>query len=163
MSKDAYCDIIATRDVAQNIKQTALINPKTHHGVSEPVLRYHEDKMCLAAFVFFYDREELQTAKMKRPTMWVIADLETGKIKYRFSCFENEFSYSEYHKYYSVLMGENSYDDNCWNSAYALMDIIRNEYITYGIFREDLYKEYFERVFRATPIGYRNFYTDLSL
>lgn len=154
---------VTTKEAMSIIRQNALNGQKTPHSTSQPVLRLYDGKVCFAAFVFFYNKEQLQSAMVNRPTMWVIGDLKTGEIVQRYLCSDNEFSDSEYQKLYNVsakdvLTASKLY----WDSAYALMDLIRHEYASCGTLNKKLYKEYLERISCTTPEEYRVFYKDLN-
>lgn len=156
-------ELIPTKDVVSTIRQTALNGQKTPHSTSQPVLRTHNGKLSLASFVFFYNREQLQSAMVNRPTMWVIGDLKSGEITERFSCSDNEFSNADYEKSYNIKPDNiASCGKYYWSSTYALMDIIRDEYIHNGKVRSDLYSEYIKRIYCTTPKEYQIFYKDLS-
>lgn len=155
--------MLSTKEVAATIRENALGGQKTPHGTSQPVLRLHDGKLCLASFVFFYNKEQLQSAMVKRPTMWVVGDLKTGEIFQRYLCSDNEFSDSEHQKFYNIstkniLLVSKLY----WDSTYVLMDLIRDEYTSYGTLNKRLYKEYLERIYCTVPEEYRIFYKDLS-
>lgn len=154
---------ITTKEAINIIRQNVLNGQKTPHSVSQPILRWHEGKICFAVFVFFYSKEQLQSSMVNRPTMWVIGDLKTGEIVQRYLCSDNEFSDSEYQKLYNisakyVLTTSRFY----WDSTYALMDLIRHEYVNCGTLNKRLYKEYLKRIFCTTPEEYRVFYKDLN-
>jgi hypothetical protein len=154
---------VTTKEAMSIIRQNAFNGQKTPHSTSQPVLRLHDGKVYFAAFVFFYNNEQLQSAMVSRPTMWVIGDLKTGKIAQRYLCSDKEFSDSEYQKLYNVsakdvLTASQLY----WDSTYALMDLIRHEYASCGKLNKRLYKEYLERIFCTTPEEYQVFYKDLN-
>lgn len=154
---------ISTKEVMNHIRQNALNDQKTPHSISQPVLRMYNGKLCFAAFVFFYNKEQLQSAMVNRPTMWIICDLKTGEILQRYSCLDNEFSNSTHQKLYNISTKDILHvSKHYWNSVYALMDLIRHEYARCGSVNKKLYKEYFERIFCTTPNEYRIFYKDLS-
>ena len=154
---------ITTKEAITIIRKNALNGQKAPHSVSQPVLRVHNGKLCLAAFLFFYNKEQLQSATVNRPTMWVVSDLKTGEILQRYFCSDNEFSDNDYQKLYSIST-ENitPVSKFYWDSAYALMDLIRTEYINDATLNKKLYKEYLERIFYTTPEEYRTFYKDLN-
>lgn len=155
--------MLSTKEVAASIRENALGGQKMPHGTSLPVLRLHDGKLCLASFIFFYNKEQIQSGMVKRPTMWVIGDLKTGDILYRYWCPDNEFSDGEYKRFYNVAI-ENalSVSNFYWNSAYVLMDLIRVEYISYGTLNKNLYKKYLDRIYCTVPVEYQIFYKDLS-
>ena len=158
-----HSELISTRDVVSAWRQTALNGQKTSHSTSQPVLRTHNGKLSLASFVFFYNREQFQSAMVNRPAMWIVGDLESGKITERFSCADNEFSNAAYERLYNIKPDNTaSCGEYYRSSTYALMDIIRDEYIHNGELRSDLYREYIKRIYCTTPKEYQIFYKDLS-
>lgn len=154
---------VSTKEVMNRIRQNALNGQKTPHSTSRPVLRMYNGELCFAAFVFFYNKEQLQSAMVNRPTMWIIYDLKTGEIIQRYSCSDSEFSDSKHQKLYNISAKDVlPVSKHYWDSAYALMDLIRHEYARRGNLNKKLYKEYFERISCTTPEEYRIFYKDLS-
>lgn len=156
-------ELVATKTAVNGIKREALGGKKTPHSTSLPVLRQCDGKLYFAVFVFFYNKEQMQSAMVRRPTMWVISDLRTGEIVQRYTCPDSEFSNSDYQKFYSISdKGLAPVSKFYWDSAYALMDLIRHEYVSYGTLNKQLYKEYLKRIVCSTPAEYRVFYEDLS-
>lgn len=154
---------VTTKEVVSIIRQNALDGQKTPHSTSQPVLRLYDGNIYFAAFVFFYNKEQLQSAMVNRPAMWVIGDLKTGEIVRRNLCSDNEFSDSEYQKLYNIYAKDVlPVSKLYWDSTYALMDFIRHEYVSCGTLNKRLYKEYLERIFCTTPEEYRIFYKDLN-
>lgn len=154
---------VTTKEAMSIIRQNALNGQKTPHSISLPVLRWHEGEICFASFVFFYSKEQLQSTMVNRPTMWIIGDLKTGEIVQCYQCSDNEFSNSEYQKLYNVSTKDVLATSKLyWDSTYALMDLIRHEYISCGTLNKRLYKEYLERIACTTPKEYRVFYNDLN-
>lgn len=154
---------VSTKEAMNVIRQNALNGQKTPHSTSQLVLRMYDGKLCFAAFVCFYNKEQLQSTMVNRPTMWVIGDLKTGEIVQRYLCSDNEFSDSDHQKLYNIstkdVLPVSKY---YWDSVYALMDLIRHEYVNYGSLNKKLYKEYFERISCTIPEEYRIFYKDLN-
>lgn len=154
---------VTTKEAVSIIRQNALGGQKAPHSTSQPVLMLHNDKICFASFVFFYNKEQLQSAMVNRPTMWVVGDLKTGEIVQRYLCSDNEFSDSEHQRLYNISpKGAVTASRFYWDSTYALMDLIRHEYASCGTLNKRLYKEYLERIFHTTPEEYRIFYKDLN-
>ena len=81
----------------------------------------------------------------------------------RYQCTERDFSKSDYEKLYNIATDNIiKADEKYWEDTYALMDQIRNEYVNCGVLREDLYKQYLERIYETTPEEYRVFYRDMN-
>lgn len=153
----------STKAVATSIRQNALDGQKTPHSTSQPVLRLHDGKLCIAAFVFFYSREQFKSFKVNRPSMWVVCDLNTGEIIGRYNCSEREFSDGDYQRFYDVSQKNvlPATKDNL-DFAYVVMDLIRYEYAVTGAVNKEIYKTYLDLIYDMTPQDYRVFYRDLS-
>lgn len=152
-----------TIDAVSTLRQMALNGQKAPHSTAQPVLREQDGKIYFAAFVFFFNREEIQSAMVHRPELWILGDLRTGEVSQRYSCSVTDFSACDHEKLYNISPeGLGKIDDAYWFATYALMDLIRNEYLQYGVLRRDLYKKYLARICNATPEEYRVFYKELS-
>ncbi len=81
-----------SKTVNLNLQRTILNGVKISHSVSQPVLRQEAGKWYLASFIFFYNREDIQTGMVNRPTVWALADLETGQLIREMQTKEQEFS-----------------------------------------------------------------------
>lgn len=152
-----------TKDILCAIRQYVLDGQKTLHSISQPVLRFHEEKLCLAVFVFFYNKQQLQSALVNRPAMWAVCDLTTGEIVQQYLCQDNDFSGCTHQKLYDISMKSvQSVGQAYWESVYALMDLIRHDYIRHKTLNRMLYREYFNRILYMTPAEYQVFYKDLN-
>lgn len=150
---------ISTKEIINGIRIDALNRSKTPHSISQPVLHLHEGKLCLASFIFFYNRNQIRSAMAHGPALWVICDLETGKIMQRLSC-EDGADQKLYDISAKSLPSISRYG---WDAIYAIMDWIRHEYMNSGRLDDVLYNEYLTRILRVTPEAYRIFYQELSL
>ena len=156
-------DFSSTSDIVSLVGQTALEGDKVPHRTSQPVLRMHNGKLCLATFVFFFNKQHLDTQRIPRPSMWVVSDLKSGVITQRYDCKDNEFSFGGYDRLYDIASGgEAKADRQYLTDMYALMDTIRETYLRDGELRDDLYQEYLSRLCRTIPKEYQVFYNDLS-
>lgn len=156
-------DFSSTSDIVSLVGQTALEGDKVPHRTSQPVLRMHNGKLCLATFVFFFNKQHLDTQRIPRPSMWVVSDLKSGVITQRYDCKDNEFSFGGYDRLYDLASsGEVKADRQYLADMYALMDTIREMYLSDGQLRTDLYQEYMNRLYRTIPAEYQVFYNDLS-
>jgi hypothetical protein len=162
LEQDIKQQNISTEDIKSNIQQNALLGQKTPHFISRPVLRMHEGILCLASFVIFYNKEQLQSMMLKRPSVWVVADIKTGEILQRYNCQENDFSDGSYQAFYNASLKQDGRIDYIYRNSYALMDIIRNEYIKNNALRIDLYQKYLEQIHEMTSNDIWKFYQDLS-
>ena len=161
--KAANMEITTTEEVVDLLDETILEGRKTPHSVSCPVLRKVDGKLYLAVFVFFYNKEQLQSAMIERPGMWVLADVTTGEIVKRFECKECDFSVAPYDKLYDVSANDIAdISDDYWEHAYSLLDRVRRKYVSSGELDMSIYDQYLLKIFDTTPSEYKVFYKDLS-
>ena len=84
--------MINSYDINSHIQKNILNGAKTPHSASYPVIYFENEKYYLAVFVFFYSREDIEAGAVERPTMWAIANLETGEIIEERLTKDNDFS-----------------------------------------------------------------------
>lgn len=169
---DIYCvqpsliknEWTAAEEVSSIIKRDILGGAKTPHSTSLPVLRMHNGELCFAAFLFYFNREEIQSGKCQRPSMWVIADLKTGKIIERYDCIEKEFSDASYDVKYDIS-ADSSYNASkeYYEKLFNILDMVRIEFLETGKLNEELYGDYLKMLQSTTPKEYQRFYVDLSI
>lgn len=155
-------DFRSASEVVSLIGQYALTGDKVPHRISQPVLRMHNGKPCIATFVFFFNYQHLQTARVPRPSMWIVSDLQTGELIKRYECKENEFSFRSYEKLYDLAPGgEVQATKQYMTELYALLDEVRNE-LMQGQWNAKKYQTYLSRLCKTIPPEYQVFYKDLS-
>jgi len=91
--------------VNSNIQSKVLNGSKTPHSTSYPVIYKENGKYYLAVFVFFYSREDIEAGAVERPTMWALADIETGEIIEERLTKDKEFSDASYDVNYHAPKG----------------------------------------------------------
>ena len=64
--------LLSTREVVSNVKGKVLGGAKVPHQCSMPVLRMVDQKLYLAFYVQFYNREQIQKQLLQRPSEWYI-------------------------------------------------------------------------------------------
>lgn len=168
---DLYCieeylpfnSLIPIAEILPEISNDIVNGQKIPHSISCPVLRMNNNQLYLTCFSLFFNKEQLKTEMVNRPTQWALINLENGNIIEKYNTDILDFSNGSYQKLYDISL-KNVFLANkeFWISTYNLMDIIRFEYINKGILREDLYKEYLERIYDTTPKSYHIFYQDLT-
>ena len=151
------------KTVVSKLNRTALGGAKIPHCVSNPVLRLENEKLYIAAFVYTYNRENMQSNKMPRPIHWILADVETGDVFQEYDCRSKDFSNAKF----DVLFDLN--DSNVkrpsredFEEIYALFDEIRKDSTENDSQIIDKYYEYLNRILEITPSNYQRFYKELS-
>lgn len=146
------------------IQVSVLNGVKTPHSTSYPVIYNENGKYYLAVFVFFYSREDIEAGAVKRPTMWAIADIETGEIIEERFTKDKDFSDASYDKKYSIR-ADAQYDTSkkYYDEAFAILDSCRSKIINTGKFDPGEYKFYLDRIIANIPKEYQRFYQDLSV
>lgn len=156
--------MINSYDINSYIQKNILKGAKTPHSTSYPVLYSENEKFYLAVFVFFYSREDIEADAVERPTMWAIADVETGEIIEERLTKDKDFSDASYDVKYSVR-ADTQYDTSkkYYNESFAILDSCRNKIINTGKFYPGEYKSYLDRIIANIPKEYQRFYQDLSV
>ncbi|MBM6737829.1 hypothetical protein [Faecalicatena fissicatena] len=157
-------DFVKTADVNSYIQREALGGIKIPHSTSQPVIRLEDGKYCLAAFVFFYSREDIRLGEAARPQFWVAADICTGELTGENSCKEKEFSDASYRKKYSIR-ADGVYDTSreYYEKAFALLDEVRETLIDTGTLERQKYDRYLAKITANIPREYQRFYFELSV
>ena len=126
-------------EVINGILQKSVIDgKKIPHSTSYPVIIKENGKYYLATFTFFYSREDIEAGMVERPTMWAIADIETGKIIEERLTKDKDFSDASYDIKYNVR-ADGVYDTSkkYYDEAFAILDSCRSNGVidTINIFR----------------------------
>lgn len=154
---------VPSMEVFRAVRQHALDGRKTPHGVSNPVLRRDGGRVCLAFFVYLYGKANLDSLRMPRPSLWLLADVRTGEVLRRVPCAEEDFSGQPADKLYSA-----AYPDRPDASAqrfeqlFRSLDEVRKQYCETGSLDTAAYAEYLENMLTLVPPDYRVFYRELS-
>ena len=153
-----------TRDISLEIQMLILNGAKIPHSTSQPVIYQEKGKYYLAIFVFFYTKEDIEAGAVDRPTVWAIADIETGEIIEERQTKEIDFSDASYDAKYNVR-SDAQYDTSkkYYDEAFAILDSVRTKIITSGKFYALEYKYYLDKILANIPKDYQGFYTDLSV
>lgn len=156
--------MVIGKDVNAQLQNNILSGIKTPHSTSYPVLYYENEKYYLACFVFFFTREDIETGKVGRPTVWAITDIETGKIIEERQTKEKEFSDAAYDVKYDVH-ADGDYDTSkqYYEKAFNILDSVRSKIINDGKFYKGEYQYYLNMILANIPKEYQRFYTDLSV
>ena len=146
------------------LQKKVLSGKKVPHSTSYPVIYSEKGKFYLAVFVFFYSREDIEAGAVERPTMWAIADIETGEIIEERLTKDKDFSDASYDIKYSVR-ADAQYDTSkkYYDEAFAILDSCRSKIINTGKFYPGEYKFYLDKIIANIPKEYQRFYQDLSV
>jgi len=153
-----------TRDISLEIQMLILNGAKIPHSTSQPVIYQEKGKYYLAIFVFFYTKEDIETGAIDRPTVWAIADIETGEIIEERQTKEIDFSDASYDAKYN-MRSDAQYDTSkkYYDDAFAILDSVREKIISTGKLYKLEYKYYLDKILANIPKDYQRFYTDLSV
>ena len=151
-------------EIYKKLQVNILGGKKTPHSISQPVVTKVDGKYYLAVFVFFYTREDIDAGVVDRPTMWIIADIETGEIVKEYETKEKDFSDAPYNKKYNIR-SDAKFDTSkeYYDKAFAILDSVREKLITSGELDEDDYEVYLNMIIADVPHEYQQFYRDLSI
>ena len=156
------------QDYIQNIIKKINVNiiggKKIPHSTSQPVIYQESGKYYLAVFVFFYTKEDIEAGAVDRPTIWALADIETGEIIEERQTKDKDFSQASYDVKYNVR-SDAQFDTSkkYYDEAFAILDSVRTKIITSGKFYALEYKYYLDKILANIPKDYQGFYTDLSV
>ena len=157
-------NFVSCSQIYSHINQNVLQGAKAAHRVSQPVIYQEDGKHYLAVFVFFYTREDIEGGAVDRPTMWAIADIETGEIISEYNTKEKEFSDASYNKKYNIR-SDTKFDTSkkYYDKAFAILDSVREKLIFSGQLYRDEYKLYLDMILANIPHDYQRFFKDLSV
>lgn len=155
---------LSSSKVNQLILNTAIGNIKLPHSTSRPVIRKSGEGYVLAAFTFFYTKEDIQSGMIQRPMSWIQADLISGKRLAMYDCKEHDFSNADFETRYNIR-SKDKYDTSpeYYQKAFAILDMVRKGIINEGKFYESEYRDYINRIIKNIPTSYQRFYFELSV
>lgn len=150
--------------INSKIQSNILNGSKIPHSTSYPVLYKENGKYYLAVFIFFFSREDIEAGAVERPTIWALADFETGKIIEERLTKNKDFSDAPYDIKYNVR-ADGVYDTSkkYYDEAFAILDSCRSKIINTGKLYLGEYKFYLDRIVANIPKEYQRFYCDLSV
>lgn len=151
-------------NIYTSVQNNILRGCKLPHSTSQPVIYNEKGKYYLAVFVFFFTREDIETGMVDRPTMWVLADIETGEIIEERQCKDIDFSDAPYDIKYNVR-ADAQYDTSkeYYDEAFLILDSVRDKIINMGKLYKGEYQFYLDKILANIPKEYQRFYTDLSV
>jgi len=153
-----------SKEINKKIQNSLLGGAKTPHSTSQPVLYKEEGTWYLAVFIFFYTKEDIANGAVNRPTMWAIADIETGEIIEERQTKNKDFSDASYDMKYNVrAAGKYDTSRKYYDEAFAILDSVRSKIIHDKKFYKGEYQYYLDKILANIPKEYQRFYTDLSV
>lgn len=136
---------------------------KIPHKVSLPVIYKKNKKYYLAVFVFFYNKKDIDAYAANRPSLWALADINTGEVIHQYETSSVEFSDAPYDQKYSMAKsGKNNNAFELQLELFTLLDKIIESINNTGAPDMTLYNIYLNMVIDFTPVGYQRFCSDLS-
>lgn len=146
------------------IKKNFFAGKKIPHTMSQPVICCIESKYYLASYAIVTSKDDLSRSVTERPTLWCIADMETGKILDVYTSTEKEFSDASYDVKYSIKQ-EGDYDTSreYYEKAFSILDEVREEFLSSGTINKTKYNMYLDMVLRNIPKEHHRFFRDLSI
>lgn len=153
------------KDAIKTLTKQVLKGSKKLYSISQPILYSKDEQYYIAVFAFPYTIRDIQKGEVERPSIWAIADIETGEMIEKYDCKEDkEFSEAKYEKKYSIKT-EKLLDTSkeFYKDSYEMFDTIRERIIEDGELDEELYQTYLERVLSNVSEDLESFYTDLSI
>ena len=154
--------LLSTREVVSNVKGKVLGGAKVPHQCSMPVLRMVDQKLYLAFYVQFYNREQIQKQLLQRPSYWYLADIENGTLVKGMNCRAEDFCTAPKDRLYQKGTAARPGTQEDISQLYEWMDQIRQRYLKDGIIDAFLYRDYLNLLFEILPKGQINFYKELS-
>lgn len=152
------------KNITINLSKHILNGIKIPHSTSQPVIYQESGKYYLAVFVFFYTREDIEVGAVDRPTLWAIADIETGEIIEERDSKKIDFSDASYDVKYNVR-ADGQYDTSkkYYDEAFVILDSVRSKLISTGKLYRAEYQYYLDKIIANIPKEYQRFYRDLSV
>ena len=155
---------VDSKSINSAMQKNILSNKKIPYSASYPVIYKENGNYFLAVFVFFFSAEDIQSGCVSRPTMWVVADIKTGKILERHDTSDKEFSDAPYGVKYDIRP-DGTYDISAqyYDDTLRLLDTVRHQIIENQEFDKASYDTYLRKILANIPKPYQRFYVDLSV
>jgi len=151
-------------EISELLSKDVLGGIKVPHSVSQPLIYSENGYYFLAVFAFFFNNEDIKSGLVERPSLWVIANVETGDIVKRYETKEVDFSDAPYDIKYNIRSdGQYDTSQGYYDRAFGILDEVREGIIKQGVFHEDRYMEYLNMIVANIPREYQRFYYDLSV
>lgn len=155
--------VIPAMQVYQKLRPMVFEGRKIPYGVSNPVLRRENGNLYLAFFAYSYTREQLKSGAIGRPSRWILADIESGKLIRAVSCAEQDFTTAGKEERFSVDNPNKPGNPDHLKDTYTILDEVRRNYLQEGTLDTKRYEEYLAQMLLAVPTSYHRFYRELSI
>ena len=147
--------------IAKRMKEEYLKGMKSH-ATSYPVIRYENDKLYLAVYAFYYDKQELTVdKKIARPKNYALINFDTGVMEETYDCRRHDFTTGDFNKKYDISDETHKPSEKELEEAFDHLDKAR-ELIKDGKSFKEEYDQYMKVIMSQTPKEYQRFYRDLS-
>lgn len=155
----------STKEIVKNLTKQILKGSKKLYSVSKPIIYKEDSAYHIALFAFAYTPGDIPKGEVERPSVWVIADIETGELIEKIDCREDrDFSDAKFEKKCSIRTTKPVNILKAFeNETYEMFDKVREGILENGMIDETLYNDYFERVLGNVSEDLERFYTDLSI
>ena len=157
--------MLPSKNIQHSIDKQIFKDNFVFHGISRPVIRLVDGEYCIACFVTMFNAQSFTDGLFDRPDYWVLADIETGNVKWIYQCRETgeEFCDSVYARRYNLRsISPAPLAKTYYEKAYSMLDEIRKELISKKTLNARLYKLYMKRILAECPLPYRKFFRALS-
>lgn len=151
-------------EVNGELQKNIFSGTKIPHSTSYPVIFKEGSKYYLSVFVFFFSKEDIEAGAVDRPTLWAVADIETGEIIEERDSKKIDFSDASYDVKYNVR-ADGQYDTSkkYYDEAFTILDSVRSKLISTGKLYRAEYQYYIDKIIANIPKEYQRFYRDLSV
>lgn len=151
------------KTILSQLNRQFLKGAKIPHGMSNPVLCKYNGQYVIATFFYTYKKEHLDANHMPRPSYWMVAELESGKLIKEISCQEIDFSKQPNEQLYSMEKPDSEKPKpEYFDDLFKLFDEVRERLAKSGILDAEKYKEYVNKMLMVVPTAYHVFYHELS-
>ena len=157
--------MLPSKDLQHTIDKQVFKDGFVFHGISRPVLRIVNNEYCVACFITMFNTQSFVDGLFDRPDYWVIADIETGTVKWIYQCREygEDFCNSVYARRYDLRsVSPSPLPKTYYEKAHDMLDEVRRKLIQDNDLDAGLYKIYMKRILTECPLPYRKFFRALS-
>ena len=150
------------KTIIVEIDKIILDGVKIPHIFSNPVIRKEDGKWCIAFFVTFYKKSNLDNLTMSRPSYWALVDIETGELIKRYDCREKDFSSVNLNCLIDVEKDKQKHvSREDVDELFKRFDNLRKACILNNDNVDELNSLYLEKLLEITPTNYQRFYFEL--
>lgn len=155
-------EYVRSSEILKTLKGQVLGGAKTPHSTSFPVLRMVNGSLCLAFYLQFNNREQMEKKLLQRPSYWYLADLKDGRLLREIDCHKEDFCSAPFDRLYrkGEAVRKGTREDVA--ALYEMLDEIRLHYLRDGVIDAFVYGDYLKLLFEILPAGQINFYKELT-